>query len=303
MTRKTIWTRLACCGLLSLAAACGGGDGTLDGGNDPVLVGRPPTSNPVPPVPPSPPGAALFGALGQSSSQQFATIGFAYDGRDGGFGYDLDLASFDPDAVIGLRFLAPSQLLLSVPGRDEGVLYHNGGSGTDTEGRLVYLSYEAVGGFAGLSLVLAGAGKGYLASTGQGSWISPPVSGKAYPYRIFEFVYGVPTAAGNVPVSGSATYDIAQGEVGPLTVDFTSRTVSGTIKFPLESGTRTYSLEGVLLTGDATAFAGKLTTGDPSLDGAINGRFVGGAASEMMGRYHLPLANGRAGFLFAGRKR
>ena len=288
---------LTLCTALAFLSSCGGGGADAPPGNgNPIVVTPPPTSSP-PPAPAPLPGAPVFGALGQTTSQQFASFGFAYRGEDAAFGYTPDYASFEPVSELGIRLVAPSQLLLTIPGSGEGVLTPNGASGTSTEGRLVYLGYSTLGGSASLSVPFRGGDKLYLTSTMNGSWVSAPTSGQRFPYRLIEFVYGVATKAEDVPTTGTANYEIRDlGEVRTFTVDFTARTVAGSIS--LEG--RTYILQNVVFTADSTGFTGRLTTGDSSLIGSIEGRFTGALASEMMGRLQLPPTQGQSMFLFTG---
>jgi hypothetical protein len=245
----------------------------------------------------------LFGALGQTSSQQFAVLGFAYRGQDAGFGYRPDPTSVEPDVAVALRFLAPSQLLLTIPGLGEGALLPSGASGADFQGRLNYLGYLALGGNSHLTLPLAKGATTYLTSTGFGSWVSPPEnSPQSYPFRLIEFVYGVPTRPDDVPASGSATYESSDANIGPIVVDFAARRVTGTIA---AGGTesRAYSIRDVVFTPDGTGFQARLTTGDPTLEGSIDVRFTGTAAIELMGRYRAPGMEGNLPYLFAAAKR
>jgi hypothetical protein len=288
---------LTLCIALAFLSGCGGGGADAPSGSgNPVVVTPPPTSSP-PPAPAPLSGAPVFGSLGQTTSQQFASFGFAYRGEDAGFGYTPDPASFEPASGLGIRLVAPSQLLLTVPGSGEGVLTPNGASGTSTEGRLVYLGYSTLGGSASLSVPFLAGDKPYLTSTMNGSWVSAPTSGQRFPYRLVEFVYGVTTKAEAVPTMGTASYKIRDlGEVQTLEVDFSARAVSGTIS--LEG--RTYSLQNVVFTADSTGFSGRLTTGASNLVGSFEGRFTGALADEMMGRLQVPATQGESMFLFTG---
>jgi hypothetical protein len=292
--------RLGCLAALATLTACGDG-GASQGEGSAVIVSPPPTANPPPNVPqPTPPA---FGALGQTTSQQFAVLGFAFDGADAGFGYTQDTASLDFRSAVGLRLLAPSQLFLTIPSYGEAMLVANGGSGTDGQGRTLSLSYSTLGGGASLSVADAGGTRGYLQSTGFGSWVSGFRAGLQFPYRVVSFVYGVPTKPGDVPTSGTLIYDSSYPDDQPFTVDFGARTVSGTILVHTEEDTRTYSIRDVVFTADGTSFQGRLTTGNAALDGSIEGRFNGPAASEMMGRYQVPSGQSQDGGIFAKGKR
>jgi hypothetical protein len=248
-----------------------------------------------------------FGALGQTTTQSFSVLGFSYRGVEvGGFGdLEPDPSSFNLNPAIGLRLVAPFQLVLAIPGFGEAPL--GGGSlstGTDSKGRLVSAGYSAVGGTVTLQLAQLG-NEMYLSSTGFGFWQSNFQPGSQFPYAVAQFVYGVPTPPTDVPSGGSGTYDGAEfaTHIGPLTVDFTARTVSGAIKVGTAAGTRVYNLSGVLFTADGAGFRGRLTTGDPALDGEIEGRFTGSSAREIMGRYHVPNQQGPAPFVFAAVRR
>jgi hypothetical protein len=117
-----------------MTAGCGGGGGSAPpSGGDGVVVGPPPSSGPPPTLPPPAP-APIFGALGQTASQQFVTLGFSYRGRDGGFGLDKDPKSGDITRSIGLRFAAPSELLLSIGSFGEAALVPDGSSGQGPAG-------------------------------------------------------------------------------------------------------------------------------------------------------------------------
>lgn len=282
--------RLACCTAMALAiAGCGGsGGGSPPGDGGGVIITPPPTSTPAPPPPQATPA---FGALGQTTTQSFAVLGFTYGGQETGFGINPDLSSYDPKAAIGLRLVAPSQLVLTIAGVGEGPLGGSLSTGTDTKGRLVLVGYSIFGGGAALQLANIGVPDSYLSSTGLGSWEGPSPPGARHPFSGAMFVYGVPTAPQDVPQGGTAIFDTT--DLQTLSVDFTARTVSGTIKVSVSaSETKLYSLRDVVLSADGTQFSGRLTTGDPALEGSFEGRFTGPLAREMMVRYHFPSANG-----------
>jgi hypothetical protein len=301
--QKRNWNRLlaSTAALVFFATGCGGGGGSPpppDGTG--VIVTPAPT--PPPTAAPTPP-PAIFGALGQTTSQQFATLGFSYRGRDSGFGLEPDPTSLDTSRTIGLRLAAPSQLLLSIGGFGEGVMMPNGSGGTDQKGRIILLGYSALGGTASLQLEPRLDGN-YLSSTGRGSWESPPTLGGAFPFAAAEFVYGVPTAPGSLPATGLGTFDFILSAPQSLTVDYGARTVSGTVTINPGGGTsRVYALRDVIFTGDGTQFRGRLATTDPALDGTIDGQFTGPGGAEMMGRLLFPVEQRSAGLVFVGARR
>ena len=287
--------------LAILTTGCGGGGGSPPPTDTGVIVtpapSPPPTGAPTPPP-------AIFGALGQTTSQQFVTLGFSYRGRDAGLGLEPDPTSLDTSRSVGLRFAAPSQLLLSIGGFGEGAMMPGGFGATDGKGRLTLQGYSALGGTASLQLEPRADGS-YLSSTGKGSWESPPTLGGAFPFAAVEFVYGVPTAFGSLPQTGLGTYDfILSTQQPPLTVDYAAGTVSGTVTLGLGGGNSiVYTLRDVIFTGDGTQFRGRMVTTDPSLDGTIEGQFTGPGGAELMARLLLPLEQLRGAFLFVAARR
>ena len=279
------WRRLCAstAALTLLTTACGGGGGSPPADATGVI---PPSSTPAPPLPPiavPSPAAPLFGALGQTTSRQFATIGFDYRGADGGFGLSPDPNSFDTARAVGLRFNAPSQLHLTVGGFGEGLLIPNGGGSNDGRGRTTSLSYSVLGGGAILYALPRGDGT-FLTSTARGGWESPPSQGGEFPYVAVEFMYGVPTAPSSFPGSGAAIYDVTLTGTDPISVDYAAGRVTGTISIEVGTGARTYTLRDVVLTGNGTQFRGRMVTGDPKQDGTLEGQFNGSTGQELMGR-------------------
>ncbi len=277
----------------ALALVCGSCDG--GGSSAPIPSSSTPSPSPVPtpapsaPAPTLPAGIQSFGTLGQTTPQAFAVLGFSVRGKDGGFGYVIDPATLDTQSTTGLRLAAVNQLVLSVAGQGEGTLIPNGGNGIDPQGRLVQASYNVLGGVAGLQETRLIDGT-VLKNTGHGSWVSAFTANDANPYLLISFVYGVPTAPSSIPQGGINLYRIAFGPPGSaLTVDFTARTVSGTITLQEEGGAvHVYALQDVVLTGDRTEFKGRIASSTNGKTGEIQGRFTGSAGEEIMARYFIP---------------
>ena len=100
--------------------------------------------------------------------------------------------------------------------------------------------------------------------------------------RIFEgnarayFAFGIATAPGDVPVSGTMTCSFGEDEIGggELTVDFAARTVSGWTE-PFWANVR-YQLVPTSVTPGATTFAATF-----GADGVLEGRFFGPRAVNL----------------------
>jgi hypothetical protein len=134
------------------------------------------------------------------------------------------------------------------------------------------------------------------------------------------FVYGVPTAAGDVPISGSATYDarvegvaffgtgatlgVAESVSGTarLTFDFGAGTLAGYMDPSITDGVWNGLTVGTTALGrynfaqtvfgvGATTFSGRFDVpGGPS---SFEGRFNGPQAAELMARWNAPFADPR----------
>jgi hypothetical protein len=247
-------------------------------------------------------------------------LGVAYRGVEvGGFGdLAIDPATVDPNIGISFRYMAPSQLLLAIPGYGEGQLALGGGGGTDDRGRTHSLLYRVFGGHAALSLVRRPNGD-YLTHSALGSWLGPFSSGQRFPYPVAAFAYGVATAANQVPRNGAGTYegriegsaalssaneDVLSYYAGTarLNVDFAGRTVSGTIDIDGENANsprRTYTLTQTVFAGDGSGFQGRLMRDGGQVDGIIDGKFTGPAAEEIIVRWSAPVnIRERSGLVF-----
>jgi hypothetical protein len=118
-----------------------------------------------------------------------------------------------------------------------------------------------------------------------------------------EFAYGIPTAAGDVPVTGSASYTarIFGGSYYPLSGDahltfsFGAGSLTGFMHPFAETGMGPYDLgrydftQTVYSTG-STTFSGKFVVpgGGSTADSGFSGLFTGPQAAELMTEFHAP---------------
>jgi hypothetical protein len=283
-----------------LLASCGGGGGSSPPDGTGVITPSP-TPAPPPSATPTPP-ASPFGALGQTQSREFITLGFSYRAADGGLGYSPDPNSYATDRPVGLRYVAQTQRLwLAIGGFGEGIMTPNGSGGFDGQGRTTQLGYSVLSGTVDLGAP-SHPGGGYLSSTGWGSWVSQFSGGSAFPYLLVEFVYGVPTSVGNMPQSGTGTYE--PFSLAPrLTVDFAARTVTGSITLGEAPNATVFTLQDVKFTPDGTGFSGRAVSADPARDAVIDGRFTGPNANEMMARFVVSSNQGFVPLIWAAVRR
>ena len=121
-----------------------------------------------------------------------------------------------------------------------------------------------------------------------------------------QFAYGIPTAAGDVPTSGSASY-AAQifGENGyalsgdvQLTFDFGAGTLAGYMEPVLTDAWFSYDLgrydfTQTVYSSGSTTFSGQFVVpgGGSTVDSGFNGRFTGPGAAELMASWHAPFVD------------
>jgi len=123
------------------------------------------------------------------------------------------------------------------------------------------------------------------------------------------FAYGIPTAAGDVPTSGSASYSAEitgtfgantyppngiGGDVS-LSFNFASGTLSGFMHPKIEDAFDglfvdfgRYDFAQTVYSTGSTTFSGQLSQAGLSANGTFNGNFTGPNAAELMARFQAP---------------
>jgi hypothetical protein len=120
------------------------------------------------------------------------------------------------------------------------------------------------------------------------------------------FVYGIPTRAGDVPLSGAATYsgsvrgftdagDQVYGTVG-LTFDFGRGALDGKLALELSDGWElsplpVYTFRDTVFSVGSTTFSGKFNVPGSIADSSFSGRFTGPRAAELMAVFRAPYLN------------
>ena len=286
--------------VLALATSgCGGGGGAGGTSADPTSTVTPAPGPKPTPTPSPPPATAVFGALGQTTSQTFAVLSYGYHAADNGFGYNIDPKSFDPNVGVGLRLSAPSSLLFSLTGGGEATMVTNGASGISPTFGTVSLGYNTLGGSATISSAYNSGVTDTLKSTAFGFWIKPSSGDPSFPNQGVDFVYGVPTAQSGLPQSGTAVYAFQGAPPGlrvqTVTVDFGARSVTGDAVIGDPGATVTYRLTNGVIANDGTVRAILRADSVPQ-DGMLEGRFTGPIGQELMVRLMTLDAKGQTSY-------
>jgi hypothetical protein len=294
-------------GTLMLASAmtlavtgCGGGGGA----NPEVIPPPPPPGTPPPPPPPPPPSGPIAPEhIGLVSSAPFTVLAMSGESpANVQFSYDPSNNTYE----------------ISLPGFQTGNLATIGYNGTEGQVATSTTNQVTAGSSSTLqpvAVMLPVPGNGYsqFTYTSFGSWAA---TGNVGSEGIF--AYGIPTAAGDVPTTGSANYtaDIhASASTIPgfevsgsaqLLFDFAGGTLSGSMHpkivdafdgFFVDFGQYDFT-QTVYSTGSRT-FSGRFIVPNlPNADSSFNGNFTGPDAAELMARFQAPyLVDGPVGTL------
>lgn len=311
---------------LALAACSSGSGGQLAIAPvpPPPAAAQPTPPAPVPPAPTPPPPPP--GPNGLQSADPFAVLGIGYrslvvsgpfeDRREGP-------PAADPTETIEFRQIPGSDRYeILLPGFERGqlaVIAYNGSF--DSNGwQTVSGSYNNVtrGGTAALQDVAVTlrrpAGplnpEEQLRYTSWGQWSTwndrPLVAGDTVVSG--QFAYGIPTAAGDIPLTGSASYRadvIGETSVIPdrgwqepvlgtaeLRFDFGAGTLSGAMNAsvcPWECvDVGRYAFRDTVYARGATTFSGKFAVPAASEGGFFEGQFTGPNAAELLARFQAP---------------
>lgn len=308
---------------VALAACTSGGEGQVPINVAAVVPPPPVPPTPPPPPPPTPPPPA--GANGLESVDPFVVLGIGYRSTAGGGpfgdGRHGPLAA-NPVEAVEFRYLPSDggyEVLL--PGFAAGrlrLLSYNGSY--DASGwQSVTGSYHGV--TRGATAELQDVGVNLqrpagplnpdekLRYTSWGNWkTQDPVELGDTDVSGF-FAYGIPTAAGDVPLSGSATYRAnVIGETSVLPGQFRQIAVSGSaeLRFDFASGTLAGSMNASVCPWDcvelgryefrdtryargATSFSGKFAVPNSTGDSFFEGNFTGPGAVELLARFQAPI--------------
>ena len=262
--------------------ACGGG-----GGGTQVVSTPPPPSSPTPqPTTPQPtPGTILTGV---TTSQQFAADGASVTTPNSSPG---SLSTADSDELKVRYDALTEQYQVQLPSSSawEGLGANGSTPGAYSTANDTYLNFNAY------------AANGYNYSA-LARWSSNVTAGG--------IAFGIPTAAANMPVTGSADFggtivgtstETINDAWGPypawiegsidLSFDFGAGTLSGSISpvynvyTPVDLPTLAFS--NTVYSSGSTTFSGTFATGLPG-GNSFSGQFTGPAAQELIGKFAFP---------------
>jgi hypothetical protein len=273
---------------LSACGGAGGGAGT-------EVIPPPPPSPPPPPTQPPPPA----GPIGLTSGSPFAV----FSGYLSGNGTPVS----GPGGVKFAYSAADDRYTVSLPGFQEGHPVRIGTNGSYNESGWLQVSSTfnsvTVGNTTAVQpvyLTLDWPASSDFTYTSVGRWTDPQSKTLGY------FAYGIPTAAGDVPVVGSAGYT---GEIRGVTgesydvfgtinllFDFGGGSLSGEMKpqiapvwdaIPLG----TYTFRNTVYSVGGSSFSGSFNVPGSSAASAFEGSFNGPKAAEAMGSWKAPYLN------------
>ena len=288
MTYRNCTLSLMAGAALSLAACGGGGGDHVNSTPAPA-----PTPPPPPPPPPPPTGPLPPAHIGLVSSAPFSVQ--AVSG-----------ASF---ANVQFRYDAANDVyLISLPGFQPGYLDnigYNGSAGQVATGSTSQVSELSFGLPQAVFVTMPVPGSTFspFTYTSFGLWAEPGKN-EATGY----FAYGIPTLAGDVPVTGSASYDavihgstsaIPGYEIGgsvDLQFNFGAGTLSGSMHPQIIDGFDgvfvdfgRYDFSQTVYSVGSTTFSGSfIVPGLPGADSSFEGNFTGPGAAELMARFQTP---------------
>ena len=300
----------------ALLSACGGGGGSgLNSIPTPVPSPTPaPTQTPTPASAPiAPPIPA--GPIGLTSAGVFATevagSVITADPKTGvpvapgvlSGGADLVAISYDP---------ADQRYTVTIPTFEPGQLIHPSGNGSFQSGATVWQSLYSTfnevtkngsSELQNVHVTLDWPASSPYSYTNFGSWdSSTDVEPGRATVRYGVFTYGVPTPAGAVPVTGSASFEgqirgvsqntAFQNVYGSVSMnfDFAAGLLNGVLRPTYSDGWDDWAFapaafrETVYASG-GTSFSGKFDTAVASADARFAGQFTGPGASELMANF------------------
>ena len=259
----------------------------------------------VPPIPP--------GAIGLQSNQPFATVA----AWTSGWG-DL----YDEANKVEIAYsAADDRYTVSLPNYAEGQLIPRGGSGSfNSSGWVNLTSTNSVLSLGtgsetqNVRVTLDWPASSPYTYTNFGSWLGAAPMGE----NVGVFAYGIPTAASDMPVTGTASYNgeirgITSGMTGgggpvgaildvwgtvSLSFDFAAGTLSGNMKPEIAPvwdavSLGTYTFRDTVYSPGSTTFSGAFNAPGSSAPSSFSGSFTGPQAAELMARWHAP-------FIFPG---
>lgn len=287
--KQNVRLLLAGAGALTLTA-CGGG-----GGTQVAVIPPPPPAPPPAPVPPPLPS----GPIGLQSAAPFKTVS-----ADGKMTVATDAVQFSYSA-------ADNRYTITIPGFQKGQLVTTGANGSFDGNTWTHIDSTSNDVTAGsnsakqnLLVRLDWAASSPFKYTSIGRWfdnVATTASGDGV------FAYGIPTATGDMPLTGSAAYD---GNVAGITsdggdvigtvslsFDFAAGTLSGEMKPEIATAwdpvppLGTYAFRDTVYASGSTSFSGAFEVPGSTAPSSFQGSFTGPQGAELMANWSAPYLN------------
>lgn len=295
-------------GLAVALAACGGGGGTVA-----TVSTVPPAPAPAPSPPTSTPPVTIFAA---PVPGEYVSVGASTsDNLSRSTSARIQSISLSEADLPRIRYSSAGYYEIQMPGREWDRLTHYKGIGNPDSGNN-YFQPASVPMNYGYLVISKARDSGYKYSE-LGTWGNLNLSLEGGYGAV---AFGVPTPAGAVPVSGSATYsgkisgttDVLEydnlyggtfshgaGGTVSLVFDFRAASLSGLMDLMIDGGMNpvavgTYRFRDTVFGAGATTYSGKFET---NLPGAANflGRFTGPNAEETIGAWTVPFVEPATG--------
>lgn len=293
MKTKSRAMGLGCATAVLALSGCGGGSGGTNFIPSPPVTPTPPPEPLIPPVPAGPIG--LTGGPFTTYSSQLIS-GSRSSGVD----------------VVRISYSADSGLYtFAAPGLEQGHLTDTHANGSITSDGT---------GWQSISSTTSSISKGDSATVQPGGvsldWVQQPYAQSALTYTSMgswsaadqgggSFAYGIPTATGQVPVAGAASYGgTIRGDVSGsedyglwgtinLNFDFAAGTLTGEMKPETSDGwdpraLGTYTFKNTVFANGSTTFSGAFDVPDSTAASSFQGQFTGPGAVELMGNFNAP---------------
>jgi hypothetical protein len=298
------WTLMA--STAACLAACGGGGFSTSPMPTPPPTPTPtPTPTPVnPPLPPGPIGLTTTSGF----AVEAATVETVYP--PAGAPTQPPVVSTGDDLVSISYSEADQSYTVALPDYTPGKLTDSKGNGSydGTGWTHLYGTFNRVSNnpqtddnHVGVSLDWPASSQ--FTYTNFGSWTGDEMSGADTIRRAGVFAYGIPTAPGDVPLVGSASYvgqirgtpvyfggyERVYGQVG-MDFDFASGTMGGQLDlvygdYYADFAIPTMPFHETVFAKGSTTFSGNFDTAGVSSDTHFSGRFTGPNAAELMANF------------------
>lgn len=287
--------------LAAVLAGCGGTDGGVN--STPVAVASPPPS-PTPTPTPAPVQKPVH--IGLVSAASLKALGYAQEYRK----FDsIQTVPPTQSQSVGISYDAASETYsVSLPDLQPGNLltkYYIGSEGqlaTSTGNDLTLGNSQTLQN-AYVTLQVPGTSFSPYKYTSWGSWQGDAPNSANIRSGIF--VYGIPTAAADVPLSGSASYDAkVVGETSngnyvdgraALNFNFAAGTLTGSMTpeyCPWDCvSLGRYDFTQTLYAAGSPNFSGQFSVPGSNGPSSFEGSFTGPQAAELMARWQAPFLN------------